>query len=77
MSDFDTKTLTKYGKEYTYMLTISGRNSDKLVKIEPPLKNVTSVEIVQARVPMTEYTIEYDRNILSITQEDISGRNKH
>uniref|UniRef100_A0A6C0KCY1 Uncharacterized protein n=1 Tax=viral metagenome TaxID=1070528 RepID=A0A6C0KCY1_9ZZZZ len=70
MADFDTNRLEKNGKEFTYMMTINGRDSSKVVKIEPPLKNVTSVEIVQARVPMSEYTIEYDRNILSILQNE-------
>tara|TARA_X000001036_G_scaffold127399_1_gene120565 strand:+ start:18067 stop:19257 length:1191 start_codon:yes stop_codon:yes gene_type:complete len=57
--------LYKEGKEYTYLLTIAGKDSKLPVHIEPPFKNVVSVEVVQARIPFTEYTIERDRNTVN------------
>lgn len=57
--------LYKEGKEYTYLLTIAGKDSKIPVNIEPAFKNVVSVEVVQARIPFTEYTIERDRNTIN------------
>jgi len=72
MSEFDKDNLIENGHEYTYMMTVSGRASDKEFLVNPPLKNVISVEVVQARIPLSEYTIEDDRDTLVISQ-DISG----
>ena len=58
----DVSKLYAEGKEYTYLLTIAGKDSRVPVSIEPPFKNVVSVEVVQARIPFTEYTIESDRD---------------
>lgn len=64
MAEFDKQLLAENGEELTYMITVNGRQDTKEVEILPPLKNVTSVEVIQARVPLSEYTIEYDRNKL-------------
>ena len=58
----DLRKLYKEGKEYTYLLTVSGKTNNVAVNVTPGFKNVTSVEVVQARIPFTEYTIEADRN---------------
>ena len=70
MAEYDTQLLAENGIERTYMLTVNGRTSGKEVEILPPLKNVTSVEVVQARVPLSEYTIESDRNALVLEYAD-------
>ena len=61
------ETLYKDGKEYTYLLTITGKDSEESVTISPGFENVVSVEVVQARIPFTEYTIESDRNTVNFT----------
>ena len=63
----DLRKLYKEGKEYTYLLTVAGKSNNVAVNITPGFKNVTSVEVVQARIPFTEYTIESDRNTISGT----------
>ena len=60
----DISKLYAEGKEYTYLLTIAGKDPRLPVTIDPPFKNVVSVEVVQARIPFTEYTIESDRNTI-------------
>ena len=66
------ETLYKDGKEYTYLLTITGKDSEESVTISPGFENVVSVEVVQARIPFTEYTIESDRNTVNFT---VTGSN--
>ena len=63
----DLRKLYKEGKEYTYLLTVSGKTNNVAVNVNPGFKNVTSVEVVQARIPFTEYTIEEDRNQIYCT----------
>lgn len=48
------------------MLALSGTSSNPTIDIAPALKNVVSVEVVQARIPMSEYTIEDDRDKIYI-----------
>tara|TARA_B100000902_G_scaffold399792_1_gene472569 strand:- start:6615 stop:7781 length:1167 start_codon:yes stop_codon:yes gene_type:complete len=60
----DVARLYREGKEYTYILAISGHTPDEQVIIDPPFSNVVSVEVVQARIPFTEYTIESDRRFI-------------
>ena len=67
------ETLYKDGKEYTYLLTITGKDSEESVTISPGFENVVSVEVVQARIPFTEYTIESDRNTVNFTVDNESG----
>lgn len=62
MAEFDVNLLSTQGTEYTYMLTLSGTSPNPIIDIAPALKNVVSVEVVQARIPMSEYTIEDDRD---------------
>jgi len=62
MAEFDVNLLSTHGTEYTYMLTLSGTSPNPIIDIAPALKNVVSVEVVQARIPMSEYTIEDDRD---------------
>tara|TARA_X000001036_G_C20620270_1_gene782770 strand:+ start:284 stop:1492 length:1209 start_codon:yes stop_codon:yes gene_type:complete len=71
----DIEKLYKEGKEYTYLLTIAGKDSSIPVSIEPAFKNVISVEVVQARIPFTEYTIEDDRNSInySVTWNSVTS----
>jgi len=68
--------LFKKGKEHTYFQLIEGTGSEMIVNFEEPFKNVVSVEVVHARVPFTEYTIEPDRRDINIeyngTQHNIS-----
>jgi len=71
----DLRKLYKEGKEYTYLLTVSGKTNNVAVNITPGFKNVTSVEVVQARIPFTEYTIESDRN--TIYGEILDGATWH
>ena len=54
--------LYREGKEYTYLVTAKGKENNHSITISPGFENVTSVEVVQARIPFTEYTIEPDRN---------------
>ena len=67
------ETLYKDGKEYTYLLTITGKDSEESVTISPGFENVVSVEVVQARIPFTEYTIESDRNTVYFKVDGDSG----
>lgn len=60
----DVAKLYRDGKEYTYILALSGHTPDEQVIIDPPFSNVVSVEVVQARIPFTEYTIEQDRRFI-------------
>ena len=61
-SNLELTQLYKEGKEFTYLVCVSGKTSNHVVKFTPGFKNITSVEVVQARIPYTEYTIEDDRN---------------
>ena len=58
--------LFRKGKEHTYFQLIEGTGSEMIVNFEEPFKNVVSVEVVHARVPFTEYTIEPDRRDINI-----------
>lgn len=58
--------LFRKGKEHTYFQLIQGTGSEMIVQFEEPYKNVVSVEVVHARVPFTEYTIEPDRKDIYI-----------
>ena len=62
--EMDLTRLYDEGKEYTYIMTLSGITNNHSVSVSPSFNNVISVEIVQARMPFTEYTMEPDRNTL-------------
>ena len=62
--EMDLSRLYNEGERYTYLLTITGKTNNHTLKITPGFNNVTSVEIVEARIPFTEYTIEEDRNTI-------------
>ena len=65
--EMDLSRLYNEGERYTYLLTITGKTNNHTLKITPGFNNVTSVEIVEARIPFTEYTIEQDRNTIKYT----------
>lgn len=69
----DVDTLMKKGTEYTYFDVVQGTSNEVSVVFDEPFKNVVSVEIVQAQIPFTEYTIEHDRNHLSLEYQDGGG----
>jgi len=58
--------LFRKGKEHTYFQLVQGTGSEMTVQFEEPFKNVVSVEVVHARVPFTEYSIEADRRDITI-----------
>jgi len=62
--EMDLSRLYNEGERYTYLLTVTGKTNNHTLKITPGFNNVTSVEIVEARIPFTEYTIEEDRNTI-------------
>ena len=62
--EMDLSRLYNEGERYTYLLTVTGKTNNHTLKITPGFNNVTSVEIVEARIPFTEYTIEQDRNTI-------------
>lgn len=54
--------LEKNGDIKNHFLFINGTQSDKIVDINPPLKNVIGLEVNSALIPRSEYTIEETRN---------------
>ena len=70
--EMDLSRLYNEGERYTYLLTITGKTNNHTLKITPGFNNVTSVEIVEARIPFTEYTIEQDRNTIKYKVHGVS-----
>jgi len=71
------KDLFRKGKEHTYFQLIQGTGSEMTVQFEEPFKNVVSVEVVHARVPFTEYSIEADRRDIILVYGDGDTKHKH
>lgn len=63
-SNLELSQLYKEGKEYTYLLSVSGTTNEHVVDVSPGFKNIVSAEVVQSHIPFTEYNIEEDRNTI-------------
>ena len=54
------------GSLTNHYIYITGKNNKIVQEIQPPLRNVISVELVSALIPSSEYSVENDRNELII-----------
>ena len=70
-SNLELSQLYKEGKEYTYLLSVSGTTNEHVVDVSPGFKNIVSAEVVQSHIPFTEYNIEEDRNTIDYKVVDV------
>ena len=67
-NDFtDINKMELYGFVNTRCMFIRGNANQYIINIQPPLQNVIGVEITKAHVPSSEYSIEAENNIISLT----------
>ena len=63
-SNLELSQLYKEGKEFTYLVSVSGTTNEHVLDVSPGFKNIVSAEVVQSHIPFTEYNIEEDRNTI-------------
>ena len=73
-SNLELSQLYKEGKEYTYLLSVSGTTNEHVVDVSPGFKNIVSAEVVQSHIPFTEYNIEEDRNTIDYKVGSNTGK---
>ena len=72
-SNLELSQLYKEGKEFTYLVSVSGTTNEHVLDVSPGFKNIVSAEVVQSHIPFTEYNIEEDRNTIDYKVVDELG----
>ena len=73
-SNLELSQLYKEGKEFTYLVSVSGTTNEHVLDVSPGFKNIVSAEVVQSHIPFTEYNIEEDRNTIDYKVVDDTGK---
>ena len=73
-SNLELSQLYKEGKEFTYLVSVSGTTNEHVLDVSPGFKNIVSAEVVQSHIPFTEYNIEEDRNTIDYKVGSHTGK---